>query len=72
MLTRLVAEGRIERVARGLYRQPSKMVTENHALAVAAASVPHGVICPLSALQFRGIGTQLPSEVWMALVPPAP
>ena len=67
VLTRLVAEGEIERAARGLYRQPSKMVTEHHALAVASATVPHGVICLLSALQFHGIGTQLPSEVWMAL-----
>ncbi|MBK8058397.1 MAG: hypothetical protein IPK33_11150 [Gemmatimonadetes bacterium] len=43
------------------------MVTEHHAVAVASATVPHGVICLLSALQFHGIGTQLPSEVWMAL-----
>ena len=67
VLTRLVAAGEIERAARGLYRKPSKMVTEHHAVAVASATVPHGVICLLSALQFHGIGTQLPSEVWMAL-----
>ncbi|MGH7621810.1 MAG: type IV toxin-antitoxin system AbiEi family antitoxin domain-containing protein, partial [Gemmatimonadaceae bacterium] len=29
--------------------------------------VPQGVICLLSALQYHGVGTQLPSEVWMAL-----
>jgi predicted transcriptional regulator of viral defense system len=66
-LTRLVAEGRIERVARGVYRLAEQPVTENHGLAVAARAVPHGVICLLSALQYHGIGTQLPSEVWMAL-----
>ncbi len=32
-----------------------------------AASVPGGVICLLSALQFHDIGTHMPSQVWMAL-----
>ena len=67
ILTRLVAEGLIERVVRGVYRLPEQPVTENHGLALAAAAVPQGVICLLSALQYHGIGTQLPSEVWMAL-----
>jgi predicted transcriptional regulator of viral defense system len=67
MLTRLVADGQLERVARGVYRLAEQPVTEQHGLAVAAAAVPHGVVCLLSALQFHGIGTQLPSEVWMAI-----
>jgi predicted transcriptional regulator of viral defense system len=67
VLTRLVAEGEIERVARGQYRTPDQSITEHHALAVAAASVPEGVVCLLSALQYHGIGSQVPSQVWMAL-----
>lgn len=67
VLTRLVAQGQLERVARGLYRLPEQPVTEHHGLALAAAAVPQGVICLLSALQYHGIGTQLPSEVWIAL-----
>lgn len=67
VLTRLVADGQIERVARGVYRLPEQPTTENHGLALAAAAVPLGVICLLSALQYHGIGTQLPSDVWMAL-----
>lgn len=67
VLTRLVAEGLIERVTRGVYRLPEQPVTENHGLALAAAAVPQGVICLLSALRYHGIGTQLPSEVWLAL-----
>jgi predicted transcriptional regulator of viral defense system len=67
VLTRLVALGQIERVARGVYRLPERPITENHGLALAAAAVPQGVICLLSALQYHGIGTQLPSEVWIAL-----
>jgi predicted transcriptional regulator of viral defense system len=34
---------------------------------VASRAVPRGVICLLAALSFHGIGTQLPSEVWMAI-----
>ena len=67
VLTRLVAQGQIERVARGVYRLPEQPITENHGLALAAAAVPQGVVCLLSALQYHGMGTQLPSEVWMAL-----
>ncbi len=67
ILTRLVEEGEIERVARGVYRLPEHSATENQGLVLATAAVPHGVICLLSALQYHGIGTQLPSEVWIAL-----
>lgn len=66
-LTRLVARGEIERVARGVYRLSEQPIAENHALAVVAAAVPQGVVCLLSALQYHRIGTQLPSEVWVAL-----
>jgi predicted transcriptional regulator of viral defense system len=67
VLSRLVAEGELERIARGLYRPPEQSISEHHGLAIAAAAVPHGVVCLLSALQFHGLGTQLPSEVWMAI-----
>ncbi len=67
VLTRLVATGEIERIARGIYRLPEQPITEHHGLAVASTAVPHGVVCLLSALQFHGIGTQLPSEVWLTI-----
>jgi predicted transcriptional regulator of viral defense system len=67
VLTRLAAAGEIERVARGIYRLPGQPITESHGLAVASAVVPHGVVCLLSALQFHGIGTQLPSAIWIAI-----
>ena len=67
VLTRLISGRELQRVARGLYRAPDAEITENHALAVAAVSVPRGVICLLSALQFHGIGTQLPADVWIAI-----
>lgn len=67
VLTRLVAEGALERAGRGLYRVPDQPASEHHGLALVAAAVPGGVVCLLSALQYHGIGTQLPAEVWVAL-----
>ena len=67
VLSRLVAAGELDRIARGLYRLPEQPLTEHRGLAIAGAAVPLGVICLLSALQFHGIGTQLPSEVWIAI-----
>ena len=66
-LTRLVAEGVIERVARGRYRTVDRPVTEHHSLAVVATAVPRGVVCLLSAASFHGLGTQLPHKVWIAI-----
>lgn len=67
-LTRLVRAGALERMARGVYRLPSGQAPgEHHGLALAAAAAPSGIICLLSALQFHGIGTQQPFEVWIAL-----
>jgi predicted transcriptional regulator of viral defense system len=66
-ITRLLAEGLIERVARGQYQLADRPITEHHSLVVAAKAVPHGVICLLSALSFHEIGTQLPADVWVAI-----
>jgi predicted transcriptional regulator of viral defense system len=57
----------LERVSRGVYRLPNRTITEHDGLAVVAAAVPQGAITLLSALQFHQIGTQLPSQVWIAL-----
>jgi predicted transcriptional regulator of viral defense system len=66
-LTRLVAEGLLNRIARGQYRLAGRPITEHHGLTVAARGVPKGVICLLSALAFHGIGSQLPAEIWIAI-----
>jgi predicted transcriptional regulator of viral defense system len=42
-------------------------VTEYQTLVEASKRVPQGVLCLLSALQFYGLTTQAPFEVWMAL-----
>jgi predicted transcriptional regulator of viral defense system len=67
VLTRLVAAGEIERVVRGLYRLADRSPTEHHGLVMASAAIPQGAICLLSALQFHGLGTHVPAQVWVAI-----
>lgn len=66
-LSRLVADGSLERPSRGVYVLAGGDVTENHGLVEACRRVPHGVVCLLSALQFHGLTTQLPFEIWLAI-----
>jgi predicted transcriptional regulator of viral defense system len=66
-LTRLVAAGKLERVARGVYSLPGRRLSEHRSLAEVALLVPQGVICLLSALRVHEIGTQAPFEVWIAI-----
>jgi len=66
-LTRLVAAGKLQRVARGLYSLPGQPMHEHRSLAEVALRVPRGVVCLLSALRVHGMGTQAPFEVWLAM-----
>lgn len=66
-LQRLLKDGEIERVARGLYTLPGHLLSEHQSLLEVSKQVPGGVICLLSALSFHGIGTQLPHKVWVAI-----
>lgn len=66
-LSRLVAAGKLQRVARGLYSLPQRSISAHRSLAEVAIRVPRGVICLLSALRLHGIGTQAPFEVWLAI-----
>lgn len=67
VLSRLVAAGKLERVARGVYSLPGRSISEHRSLAEAVIRVPRGVICLLSALRVHDIGTQAPFEVWLAI-----
>jgi len=66
-IRRMVRAGQLRQVARGLYAPAGFEATEHHGLAAAAALVPDGVVCLLSALQFHHLGTQAPFEVWLAI-----
>jgi predicted transcriptional regulator of viral defense system len=67
LLLKLHQAGKLQRPARGLYSLPDAEPTEHQTLIEVCLRVPKAVVCLLSALQFHGIGTQLPHEVWIAL-----
>ena len=67
VLSELVAQGVIERTGWGLYRLAQSEPSEHHSLVEISASVPHAVVSLLSALQFHGIGTQSPYQVWITI-----
>ena len=67
VLTRMAASGQLERAARGLYRLPDSSSSEHEGLVTVASKVPQAVVCLLSALQFHGLTTQLPWQVWFAM-----
>lgn len=67
ILRTLVRQGRIEKVARGLYRFADAELTESYSLAMVCARVPKSVVCLVSALSVHGIGTQIPHGVWLAI-----
>ena len=51
VLSRLVAAGKLERVARGVYSLPGRALSEHRSLAEVALRAPRGVVCLLSALR---------------------
>jgi len=66
-VARLAREGRITRLARGLYQLPDADLATEHGFAEACKLVPKGVICLVSALQFHNLTDQLPRAIWMAI-----
>lgn len=66
-LTRAVRRGELERIGRGLYGLPGRVVSAQGTLAEVARKVPNGVVCLLSALRFYELTTQSPFEVWLAI-----
>jgi predicted transcriptional regulator of viral defense system len=66
-LVRLLAQGLLQRPARGLYVLADAEAGEHQSLIEASKRVPHAVVCLLSALRFHGLTTQAPFEVWLAI-----
>lgn len=66
-LRRLVSQGDVLQLGRGLYASSGFDGDQNQSLVEAAKRVPRGVVCLVSALQFHGIGTQSPHQVWLSL-----
>ena len=66
-LTRLVRQGEITRIARGLYAVSDRPITELDSLVDVAAYSGQAIFCLLTALRFHNLTTQSPFEVWLAL-----
>ena len=67
VLTRLVRQGRLERLARGLYALPGTALPSGQSLPLVALRVPGSVVCLGSALQVHGLSTWISPEVWIAV-----
>ena len=66
-LSRLVAAGELQRLARGVYALPGYRGTEHSALLTVAKRAPLAVFCLLTALRLHGLTTQAPFEAWVAI-----
>lgn len=66
-LSKLMNDGKLEQISRGVYRLLTAQPLENPDLVTVAAKIPQGVICLISALSFHNITTQIPHEVFVAL-----
>ena len=66
-LAKLVREGLLSKLGRGLYALPDRPFSENGALAEVSVKSEHGVVCLISALRFHELTTQQSSEIWLAI-----
>jgi predicted transcriptional regulator of viral defense system len=66
-LYKLIEDGQLTRLARGLYKLSSAQEFSNPDLAVVAAKAPDAVVCLISAVAFHGITTQVPRAVYLAV-----
>jgi len=68
-VTRMMKDGRVTRLSRGLYQLADAQLDTHHALAEAAKLVPRGIICLVSALAFHELTDTISPRVWMAIGP---
>lgn len=66
-LYRLVQQGKLVRIARGLYSPVAFDPTEHHTAVEVTVAIPNAIVCLLSALQFHDLTTQMPNRVWIAI-----
>ena len=68
-LSRLVKSGVLEKASRGIYVLLNGDATEHQSTLEACTKVPHGIICLLTALQFHGLTTEIPHQIWLGISP---
>ena len=66
-LARMLANGALARISRGLYALPDREPEAYEGLIVVARRAPKAVFCLLTALRYHDLTTQAPFEVWLAV-----
>lgn len=66
-LKKMVKQGDVEKISRGLYRLVEALPASHPDLAAVGAKSTAGVVCLISALSFHEITTQIPHEVYLAI-----
>ena len=66
-LAQLVQAGQLQKISRGLYSLPGRMVSEHDTLAEVFAKSSQGVVCLISALRFHELTTQQSADIWLAI-----
>jgi predicted transcriptional regulator of viral defense system len=66
-LNKLLAQGTLERPGRGLYRLAGARIGRHAQLAEIAKRAPNAVVCLISALDYHGLTTEIPHEIWLAI-----
>ena len=66
-LEKLVEQGDVQRLSRGLYHLVEVIPPSPFDLAIVAAKVSRGIVCLISALSFHEMTTQIPHEVYLAV-----
>ena len=66
-ISRMVRDGDVTRLSRGLYQLSDADLDIGHSLAEVAKRIPKGVICLVSALAFHELTDQLPRKTWLAI-----
>ena len=67
LLNRLCAEGKLTKVARGIYMLPDRDFSNYLDFAITGKRYTYGVIALLSALDFHGLTTEIPHQIWVAM-----
>lgn len=66
-LMRLVRDGQLLQLTRGVYALPGRRLSRQHPLAEVAARSSRGVFCLLTALHYHGLVRRAPEAVWLAI-----
>ena len=66
-LSNFVAEGKAERVQRGVYRLIGGESFDKDWLLEVSYRVPKGVLCLLSAMDFHGLSTFVPNDIYLSV-----